>query len=85
MYTFTVNKVVLWRFVTGKKSRKWTLKEERDLIDAIAERLGRISERLQSEKRIRQNELQLAAVQERIGRELHDDLAQVIASVGIQA
>ncbi|MFN2233984.1 MAG: PAS domain-containing protein [Anaerolineales bacterium] len=61
------------------------LKEERNLIDAIAERLGRISERLQSEKRIRQNELQLAAVQERIGRELHDDLAQVIASVGIQA
>jgi DNA-binding NarL/FixJ family response regulator/signal transduction histidine kinase len=63
------------------------LMEERNLIDAIAERLGRTTERLQSEERIHQNELQLATLEERerIGRELHDDLGQVIGYVGAQA
>lgn len=63
------------------------LTEERNLIDAIAERLGRVVERLQSQERIRHNELQLAAMEERerIGRELHDDLAQVMGYVDVQA
>ncbi len=63
------------------------LMEERNLLNAIAERLGRIAERLQSEERIHQNELQLAASEERerIGRELHDDLGQVISYIGAQA
>jgi len=63
------------------------LLEERHLIDAIAERLGRTAERLQSEERIHQHELQLAALEERerIGRELHDDLGQVIGFVDAQA
>jgi PAS domain S-box-containing protein len=61
--------------------------EERNLIDAIAERLGRITERLRSEERIHKNELQLAALEERerIGRELHDDLGQVIGYISAQA
>jgi len=63
------------------------LMEERNLIDAIAERLGRTAERLRSEERIYQKELQLATLEERerIGRELHDDLGQVIGYVGAQA
>lgn len=63
------------------------LMEERNLIDAIAERLGRTTERLRSEERIHQNELKLATLEERerIGRELHDDLGQVIGYVGTQA
>jgi PAS domain S-box-containing protein len=63
------------------------LREERNLIDAIAERLGRTTERMRSEERIHQNELQLATLdeRERIGRALHDDLGQVIGYVGAQA
>jgi PAS domain S-box-containing protein len=63
------------------------LVEERNLIDAIAERLGRTTERLRSGERIHQNELQLAALEERerIGRALHDDLGQVIGYIGAQA
>jgi DNA-binding NarL/FixJ family response regulator/signal transduction histidine kinase len=62
------------------------LAEERNLIDAIAERLGRTTERLQSEEHVLQNELQLATLEERerIGRELHDDLGQVISYIGAQ-
>jgi len=61
--------------------------EERNLIDAIAERLGRTVERLRSEERVHKNELQFAALEERerIGRELHDDLGQVIGFIGAQA
>jgi PAS domain S-box-containing protein len=60
--------------------------DERNLIDAIAERLGSIIDHLRSEERIHQKELQLAALQERerIGRELHDDLGQVIGYIGTQ-
>ena len=63
------------------------LMEERHLIDAIAEFLGKTTERLRSEERIHHSELQLAALEERerIGRELHDDLGQVIGYVGAQA
>jgi PAS domain S-box-containing protein len=61
--------------------------EERNLINAIAERLGRTTERLRSEERVHKNELQLATLEERerIGRELHDDLGQVIGFIGAQA
>jgi len=63
------------------------LKEERLLIDAIAELLGKTTERLQAEERVIQNEIHLAAIQERerIGRDLHDDLGQVMAYVKVQA
>jgi PAS domain S-box-containing protein len=62
------------------------LAEERHLIDAIAERLGRTTECLQTEEHVLQNELQLAALEERerIGRELHDDLGQLISYIGAQ-
>jgi two-component system NarL family response regulator len=59
------------------------LKEERHLIDAIAELLGRTVEHMRAEDRAHHIEIQLAALEERerIGRELHDDLAQVIGSI----
>jgi len=59
------------------------LKEERHLIDAIAERLGSTIEHFQIEERAHHSEMQLAAIEERerIGRDLHDDLAQVIGSI----
>lgn len=62
------------------------LSEEQDLIEAIAESLGSTVERLLSKSRIHQNELQLAALEERerIGRELHDDLAQVLGYIRTQ-
>ncbi|NIM92122.1 MAG: response regulator [Anaerolineales bacterium] len=62
------------------------LQEERNLINVIAERLGSTTERLQSEQHILENELHLAALEERerIGRELHDDLGQMIGYIGTQ-
>jgi PAS domain S-box-containing protein len=62
------------------------LKEEQDLLNAIAESLGSTVERFRSKERIHQNELQLAALKERerIGRELHDDLGQVIGYIRTQ-
>lgn len=63
------------------------LKEERHLIDAIAELLGRTIEHLRAEQRAHDSEIHLVALEERerIGRELHDDLAQVIGSISNQA
>jgi DNA-binding NarL/FixJ family response regulator/anti-sigma regulatory factor (Ser/Thr protein kinase) len=63
------------------------LKEERNLINAIAERLGRIIERSRAEEQVHQNEMLLATLgeRERIGRELHDDLGQVMSYVSAQA
>jgi PAS domain S-box-containing protein len=63
------------------------LKEERHLIDTIAELLGRTVEHLGAEQRAHDSKIQLAALEERerIGRELHDDLAQVIGSISNQA
>jgi len=62
------------------------LSEEQDLIDAIAESLGSTVERLRSKERIHQDELQLASLEERerIGRELHDDLGQVLGYIRTQ-
>ncbi len=62
------------------------LKEERSLLNAIAERLGGITERKRAAEHIRRSEIQLAALEERerIGRELHDDLGQVMGYVTVQ-
>ncbi|MHC1789279.1 sensor histidine kinase [Solidesulfovibrio sp.] len=56
------------------------LREERHLLDAVAEHLGRIIEARQNEEHLRQLSRELIKAQEterqRIARELHDDVAQ---------
>ncbi|HEC62617.1 MAG TPA: response regulator transcription factor family protein [bacterium] len=63
------------------------LKEERHLLNSIAERMGSIAGRDRAKENIRQNEKYLAALEEReiIGRDLHDDLGQVMGYVHAQA
>ena len=61
------------------------LREERHLLDAVAEHLGRIIEFRNSEERLRQISRELIKAQEterqRIARELHDDVAQNLSLV----
>ncbi|UCF02372.1 MAG: GAF domain-containing sensor histidine kinase [Deltaproteobacteria bacterium] len=63
------------------------LREERSLIDAIAERLGRMIERKRNEERIVELSRALVKVQEierqEISRDLHDNLAQDLSSLKI--
>jgi signal transduction histidine kinase len=63
------------------------LREERSLIDAIAERLGRLIERKRNEERIFELSRALVKVQEierqEISRDLHDNLAQDLSSLKI--
>jgi signal transduction histidine kinase len=63
------------------------LREERSLIDAIAERLGRLIERKRNEERIVELSRALVKVQEierqEISRDLHDNLAQDLSSLKI--
>jgi PAS domain S-box-containing protein len=63
------------------------LREERSLIDAIAERLGRMIERKRNEERILELSRALVKVQEierqEISRDLHDNLAQDLSSLKI--
>ncbi len=63
------------------------LREERSLIDAIAERLGRMIERKLNEERIVKLSRALVKVQEierqEISRDLHDNLAQDLSSLKI--
>lgn len=63
------------------------LREERSLVDAIAERLGRLIERKRNEERIVELSRALVKVQEierqEISRDLHDNLAQDLSSLKI--
>ena len=62
------------------------LDREGNLVQLIEYSLD-ITERKRTEERLRQNDARLAALEERerIGRELHDDLAQVIGYLNVQA
>jgi signal transduction histidine kinase len=61
------------------------LREERHLLDAVAEHLGRIVEARKNEEHLRQLSRELIQAQEterqRIARELHDDVAQNLSLV----
>ena len=63
------------------------LREERHLLDAVADHLGRIIEARQNEEQLRQLSRELIKAQEterqRLARELHDDVAQNLALVGL--
>lgn len=61
------------------------LREERHLLDAVADHLGRIIEARKNEEHLRQLSRELIKAQEterqRIARELHDDMAQNLSLV----
>ncbi|MYL81584.1 sensor histidine kinase [Desulfovibrio aerotolerans] len=63
------------------------LREERHLLDAVAEHLGRIIEARKNEEHLRQLSRELIKAQEterqRLARELHDDVAQNLALVSL--
>ncbi|MFP5258507.1 MAG: sensor histidine kinase [Acidobacteriota bacterium] len=64
------------------------LREERHLLDALAEHLGRIIEARINEEHLRQLSQELIKAQEterqRIARELHDDVAQNLSLVRLE-
>ena len=64
------------------------LKEERHLIDAIAERVGKITEQKRAEKELQHLAANLVTVQEterkRISREIHDELGQLLTGLRME-
>jgi two-component system, NarL family, sensor kinase len=64
------------------------LKEERHLIDAIAERVGKITEQKRAERELRHLAANLVTVQEterkRISREIHDELGQLLTGLRME-
>lgn len=64
------------------------LREERHLLDAVADHLGRIVEARRNEERLRALSRELIKAQEterqRIARELHDDVAQALSSTRLR-
>lgn len=64
------------------------LREERHLLDAVADHIGRIVEARRNEERLRALSRELIKAQEherqRIARELHDDVAQVLSSARLR-
>jgi PAS domain S-box-containing protein len=70
------------------------LKEERDLLNAIAERLGKITERMRAEAALRRAQSELeqriherTALEERqrLARELHDSVSQALYGISLGA
>lgn len=64
------------------------LKEERHLINAIAERVGKITEQKRAEEELRRLAANLVTVQEaerkRISREIHDELGQLLTGLRME-
>lgn len=64
------------------------LKEERHLIDAIAERVGKITEQKMADEELRRLAANLVTVQEaerkRISREIHDELGQLLTGLRME-
>jgi PAS domain S-box-containing protein len=63
------------------------LTEERSLLDAIAERLGRITEHKRTERALRRQALEVAVLEERarLSRDLHDSVTQSLYSITLLA
>ncbi|WP_300162547.1 sensor histidine kinase [Solidesulfovibrio sp.] len=63
------------------------LREERHLLDAVADHLGRIAQSRRDEERLRELSRELLKAQEherqRIARELHDDVAQALSATRV--